>query len=186
MDELINQEKEKYTNAWQVGAEGQSRTEEHIIKYLLNLDKNYKILELGCGNGYGVNYLRTNGFNVYGMDITSQVFNGSPYLVQGCLWDLPFKDNEFDFVFSVDVLEHLPPNQVELAIKEIIRITKIKTLHCIATFKDNRKGFIFHLTVQPIEWWKEKFNELNQKNVELEIIDRTQFLKTVIPNYLGK
>jgi len=202
---IENNEKEKYINGWQCGAEGQSRTAWYVFNLLKNnLNKDSKILDLGCGNGMIVELLRQNGFNyVYGVDITLEglklytpniKFNQpipefkpqKENYFESPLWNLPFKDDEFDFTFSVDVLEHIPPELLEKSIQEIIRITKNKSFHCISTFKDNRKGFIFHLSVYPIDWWKEKFLSLNNKNLELEIIDRTSFLKESIPNYEGK
>jgi len=203
MDNLEKQEKDKYTNAWEYGAEGQSRTAWYIFNYLKNiLDKTYKILDLGCGNGLVVELLRQEGYNIVGVDITLTGLNQhtpmikfTPEIIltpkrenyfEAPLWNLSFKDNEFDFTFSTDVLEHIPPEYINKTIQEINRITKTKSFHCISTFKDNRGGFVFHLTVQPIDWWKEKFKALNQKNIDIELIDRQQFLKTVIPGYLGK
>jgi ubiquinone/menaquinone biosynthesis C-methylase UbiE len=187
MDKLTKQEQDKYIQAWQMGAEGESRTAPYIAQFVINyIQNNHRILDLGCGNGSIVNILRNKGFDAYGVDISSHQFNNSPYLIQGCLWDLPFEDNTFDVTFSTDVLEHIPPEMINKTIAEIYRITKIKTLHCIATFKDNRKGFVFHLIIQSIEWWKQQFITMNSKNIEIEIIDRTLFLKTVIPNYSGK
>jgi SAM-dependent methyltransferase len=194
MDNLEKQEKEKYTNAWKCGAEGQSKTAWYVFNYLKNtLDKNYKILDLGCGNGLVVELLKQEGYNTIGVDITLEGLKQYTPMIkftpeikltpkienyfEAPLWKLPFENNQFNFTFSSDVLEHIPEELVEQSIKEIIRITNRRTFHCIATFRDNRKGYNFHLTVKPIEWWREQFNKFNDKSILIEIIDRKEFLK---------
>jgi len=189
-------EKDKYTKAWDTGAEGQSKTAIPVFEFLKEkLDKNAKILDIGCGNGVVVELLKKEGFtNVVGVDITLEglklkspnvhyrkqnLYNFQPDLnnyVESSITETPFKDDEFDFTFSVDMLEHLPPEEVSKAIKEIYRITKKETYHCIATFEDNRKGFQFHLSVHPIEWWRKEFEKYNDKNTMTVLIDRKDFL----------
>lgn len=199
MDNIEKQEQKKYEKAWKNGAEGQSRTAWYVFNYLkTKLNKEWKILDLGCGNGMIVELLRQEGFNnVFGVDITleglkqyrpmikfnqpvpSFVTNIKNYY-QFPLWNLPFQDKEFDFTFSSDVLEHIPSELINQTISEISRITRIETFHCISTFYDKRKGFNFHLTIMPIDWWQQKFN-----NIKAEIVDRTYFLKKYIPDYTG-
>lgn len=205
MDEIIKQEKEKYIKTWQLGLEGQSRTAWYIFQYLKDKwNKNYNILDLGCGNGVITELLRQEGFvNSFGVDITLEGLKGYKslikfnqpipkfipnlhYYVESPLWNLPFKDKAFDYTFSCDVLEHIPTEMVDKTIQEIIRVTKIETFHCIATFPDRRGGVNFHLTIQPINWWKETFNNYNKDNLSIGVIDRTEFLKIMIPNYTGK
>ena len=195
MNNYYNQEKNKYDKAWSVGAENDSRCAYPMANYIIKtIPKSYKILDIGCGSGLTTQILRSNGYNVTGVDITlkgldlqHKPFNfGQPIperiltkegFYQAPIWDMPFKDNEFDFTFSTDVLEHLPPEMVISTIKEIYRVTKIETYHCIATFRDNRHGFIFHLSVEHIIWWKKQFDQLNKNNITTEIINRKEFLK---------
>ncbi len=204
---IYEQEKLKYSSAWKDGAEGQSRTAWHVFEYLQGrITKEMKILDIGCGNGVIVELLRQKGYNAFGVDITLEGLKKQQSMIdpkrfkqpipeftpqiqnytESPIWNTPFKDNEFDFSFSSDVLEHLPQEMIEQSIKEIIRITSIETFHCIATFRDRRAGYDFHLTIQPIEWWKEQFNKENNKKISIGIIDRTTFLKTINPNYGGK
>lgn len=195
MKSYYQQEKIKYDKAWDMGAENDSRCAYPMTKKIMRtIPTSCKILDIGCGSGLTTQILRTNGYNVTGVDITlkgldlqHKPFNfGQPIpkriltkegFYQAPIWDMPFKDNEFDFTFSTDVLEHLPPEMIEATIIEIYRVTRIKTLHCIATFKDNRHGFIFHLSIEPIEWWKNNFSLLNNNKVTTNIISRKEFLK---------
>ena len=195
MNNYYNQEKNKYDKAWDIGAENDSRCAYPMANYIIKtIPKSYKILDIGCGSGLTTQILRSNGYNVTGVDITlkgldlqHKPFNFGQHIpkriltkkdfYQAPIWDMPFKDNEFDFTFSTDVLEHLPPEMVYETIEEIYRVTNIKTYHCIATFRDNRHGFIFHLSVESIIWWKKQFDQLNKNNITTEIINRKEFLK---------
>jgi 2-polyprenyl-3-methyl-5-hydroxy-6-metoxy-1,4-benzoquinol methylase len=95
----------------------------HNFKYMLQpllqlLDKNKNtcILDLGCGNGYLVNYLIAMGFNIYGTDasekgiaIARQV-NPDRFFVQDLsTGKLPvaLQQLKFDTIISTEVIEHL-------------------------------------------------------------------------------
>ena len=182
--------KEMYRKAWAEGAEGRSRTAPIILDELSKkLDKEMRILDLGCGDGFITFSLIDKGFEyTQGVDITLEGVNTyqPDVFAEAPLDTLPYNNKEFDFTFSVDVLEHIPPELVEATIREILRVTKTKTYHCIATFPDNRRGYSFHPSCHPITWWAEQFKKYNTKGVEVELIDRTTFLQLHIPNYKGK
>lgn len=178
MNNILKQESKKYDKAWKCGAENQSRTAEHVLNYVSEIIKpNWKTLEIGFGNGLISNTLHDKGYDIKGIDITlTGLKEPKSYLSKATLWDLPFENAEFDFSFSTDVLEHLPTDLVEQSIEEIFRVTKIKTFHCIALFADNRHNFNFHLTVKPLDWWEEKFSDLNNNHIDVELVDRKPFL----------
>lgn len=201
---MNNIEKEKYINAWKDGSENNSRTAIHLIPYLKRIIKSdWKILDLGCGNGLNVELLRQSGFNqIYGVDITLEGLNKNhpintfgqelpdfvpqkEFYTEAPLWSLPFEDKSFDFTYSIDVMEHIPPEKIKDTIQEIYRITKIGTFHCIATFSDKRRNFDFHLIIQPIDKWIKQFKELNLDNINTEIIDRTIWLRQNVKDYWG-
>jgi len=166
-------EKLKYETAWNSGDERNSRTALPFAQSIEAQYAGYKglMLDLGCGNGLVVSYLRSKGFNVIGADITlaglgaeyKDYHNGPlplerasrDYFIEAPLWNLPFPNSAFDLTFSCDVLEHIPPDRVDDVLKEIIRVTKAETHHIIATFADRD----FHPTVQPISWWSDRFEK---------------------------
>lgn len=137
-----------------------------------------KLLDIGCGNGMVTRDLNQMGHQCTGLDITLAGVTGDKSgFVEAPIWRMPFKDSEFDMTFSTDTMEHLPEELVETAIKEIFRITKSESKHVIATFPHEKDGEQLHLTVKPISWWQEQFNRLNTKGIDLEIIDRKDFLE---------
>ena len=90
--------------------------------------KSRKILDVGCGEGTKLNHLVGNKKIGFGIDINSfaitkakkQYPKHSFRLSKGS--DIPFSDENFDFVYSTFVLEHT--DQPEKFIAEMIRVTK--------------------------------------------------------------
>jgi len=83
---------------------------------LLDKTKNKYILDLGCGNGYLVNYLLEQGYNAYGTDASekgiaiAKKLNPERFFVQDLSSDkLPQQLQEipFDTIISTEVIEHL-------------------------------------------------------------------------------
>jgi len=174
-----------------------------MVEYLSRFRQHFTFLDVGCGNGLTLNQLRKKGYNVVGMDITlagldlphgintfdqmiEEYQNNRALFTECSIWDTPFKDKEFDITYSTDVLEHIPEEKLEDTIKELFRITKIAMIHIIATFPDKRQGFDFHLSVKPIEEWQKLFDKYNTNQVACQLFDRTEFLKSMNPEYKGK
>lgn len=89
-----------------------------------------KILDFGCGSGAFVEYLRTRDYESFGIEINRPAIqnaikaelNSFITLYNGDL-PLPFKDNEFDFITAIEVIEHV--SDYEKIIKELSRVSKI-------------------------------------------------------------
>src|ERR1700733_6089920 len=81
---------------------------------LLNKNKNKCILDLGCGNGYLVNYLIKAGYNAYGTDASekgikiAKQHNPDHFFVQDLSSDelpAPLQRILFDTIISTEVIE---------------------------------------------------------------------------------
>ena len=84
-----------------------------LINYLierLNLEKNKKILEIGCGRGEFLNEFFLSGLDSYGVDVSDYMKNFFPHLkfkLANLENDkLPYDDNYFDIIYSKSVIEH--------------------------------------------------------------------------------
>ena len=172
----------KYAKLYASGY-GSTGYQRHISEYVRwTAHPDYKILDMGCGRGIAVAYLLQEKWNVFGTDITlTGVKSGmskttfSKVFIEAPLWALPFKDDEFGYTFSTDVLEHIPPELVGSAIEEIYRVTSKETLHVIATrYSDTQKDL--HLTVRSIWWWRELFQQYNKKDIKCVVVDCDEFL----------
>jgi 2-polyprenyl-3-methyl-5-hydroxy-6-metoxy-1,4-benzoquinol methylase len=83
---------------------------------LLNKNKNLCILDLGCGNGYLVNYLVSEGYNAYGTDasakgiaIAKQIHPDRFFVQDLTTEELPvqLQNLQFDTIIATEVIEHL-------------------------------------------------------------------------------
>lgn len=92
------------------------------------------VLDLGCGWGRVLKPVADSGVNVFGVDISLKMLNLSrkhleqndhkPNLIRGDGTLLPFKNNSFDMVYSLLVLQHLSKENGKKVLQEISRILK--------------------------------------------------------------
>ncbi len=88
------------------------------------------ILDVGCGEGFTLNRLRKSniGKDLIGVDtLKTAIELGKKQfpnldLREGSAYKLPFKDNSFDMVLCLEVLEHL--DNPAKALSEIARVSK--------------------------------------------------------------
>ena len=104
---------------------------ELLRRYLGELDRDIRILEVGTNIGLQLRCLRELGFTrLYGVDVSKYALDicreAAPelHLVRGDALDLPFEDDHFDLVFTNEVLATIPPANVETAIGEIVRCSR--------------------------------------------------------------
>jgi len=88
--------------------------------------KPFRILDVGCGTGINLKYLQILG-DVYGLDISKNALifsqnRGLPSLICGSADKLPFKDELFDLVLALDVIEHIDEDLS--AVRELNRVLK--------------------------------------------------------------
>jgi SAM-dependent methyltransferase len=79
-----------------------------------------RILDVGCGTGYNISYLREHGFNeVVGLDFSQTALafcrqRNIGNVVCGDATLPPFSDNVFDMILALDIVEHLEDDQKAL------------------------------------------------------------------------
>jgi len=96
-----------------------------------DLDRSLRILEVGSNIGNQLLLLQKINFkNLYGIEINSyaveraKAITKNINLIQGSAFDIPFKNDFFDLVFTSGVLIHIAPSDIHKAITEIYRCAK--------------------------------------------------------------
>tara|TARA_Y100000031_G_scaffold61033_1_gene68882 strand:+ start:1373 stop:2017 length:645 start_codon:yes stop_codon:yes gene_type:complete len=100
-------------------------------EFIGNIDRSARILEVGTNVGNQLKLLFKMGFrNLYGIELQFypiKISRSKYYgisLLQASVFDVPFKDNAFDIVFTAGVLIHIGPDLLPLVLKEIYRCTR--------------------------------------------------------------
>jgi len=99
--------------------------------FLGNLPKSIRILEVGSNVGNQLQCLQEMKFlSLYGIELQAGAVEIAKKqteginIIQGSAFDIPFKDDFFDLVFTSGVLIHISPNNIKKVITEIYRCSK--------------------------------------------------------------
>jgi len=141
-----------------------SRTSKTYIENLLSQKKDWKILDIGCG--YSANNYATTICDV--QDLSNFYKNKNFVILKNN--DLPFDDNQFDFVISSHVMEHV--KDLKYFIKEIERVSKRGYIELPTKLEDN---LVFENKKEHL--WQMDFDDVNHK---LLISKKIQFLEPVL------
>ena len=130
-----------------------------------------KVLELGAARGYVTRILENKGIKAVAMDISKYCYHtrATTNFILHDIIDVPwhkarvFGDKEFNITFSINVLEHIPEEQIDKVITEMARVSEAG-LHGIhytdAPYKESPDIDVTHRTMHPKSWWQEKFREI--------------------------
>lgn len=108
-----------------------------------NLNEDSKILDIGCGKGfllYEFKRLLPN-CEITGLDISKYAIENSKVeikdnLILGNASKLPFKDNYFDLVISLNTLHNLYCFDLLSSLKEIERVSKKNKYICVESYRN--------------------------------------------------
>lgn len=146
-------------------------------------NKSIKFLDYGCGDGKYFKKLISLGLlnkNIHGVEISKNrikrchAINFDNAILVNNVPKLPYKDNEFHIINFMEVIEHIPKDNVDLILKEIKRVLKQNGRLIISTPNYPIKRFydIYNATVylkykrffdDPTHISPYSFRELNSK-----------------------
>lgn len=118
-------------HAEQVGGEEPTPTApwHELAKKQLGEIAGLRVLEIGCGPGSFAKYLAEQGavvtaadFSPAAVELTSELVGPDVRTLVADVQALPFEDESFDLVVSLETLEHVPDPDRGLA--ELVRVTK--------------------------------------------------------------
>ncbi len=105
-----------------------------------------RILDVGCGKGFLL-YEFTKvvpGIEIAGIDISDYAIENSkeevkPFLQTGNCTKLPWPDNHFDYVYSLNVLHNLENFDLMSSLKEMERVGKNNKYNCIESWRSEEE-----------------------------------------------
>ncbi|MEC9373785.1 MAG: class I SAM-dependent methyltransferase [Planctomycetota bacterium] len=100
-------------------ADGRLHSLAHQLEAAISLEPR-RVLEIGVGSGIAAAALRSVGVEVTTLDIAESL---EPDVVAS-VTEMPFDDGAFDVANCCEVLEHVPFDEVSLALKEIRRVVR--------------------------------------------------------------
>jgi SAM-dependent methyltransferase len=133
-----------------------------------------RILDIGCAKGFMlVDLIKANPeFVVKGLDVSEYAINNSHESVRdfveiGDARSLPYEDNFFDAVISINTIHNLDREECGKALREIERVSKLGsfiTVDAYRTQEEKERMFAWNLTaktIMSVDEWKAFFLECN-------------------------
>lgn len=131
------------------------------------------VLDVGCAKGFFLYDLKLvfPEISINGVDISEYAIENSmpeikPYLQVANATKLPFKDNSFDFVISINTIHNLNRQDCAVALQEIERVTKGSSFITVDAYRNNEEKArmeawnLTALTMMSVEEWKQFFLEV--------------------------
>ena len=126
-----------------------------------------KVLDVGCGKGFLVFELFKKGLDVYGLDISEYAIQNAKEEVRsrlkvGVADTLPYEDQKFDLVYSINTLHNLYCYNLKSALKEIQRVGNKHRYICVESYRNEEEKvnlLYWQLTCEMFctpeewEWW---------------------------------
>ncbi len=176
-DPFTLQEKQKYEKMWQqdpyrATSPGYLAAQDFLTFFEKRLQPSDLLIDFGCGTGMAAIPFLQAGLNVSLVDIAENCLSEnietlkilSPERIQfftSSLWELPKSLPSSDWIYCIDVLEHLPPEKVEPSLKGMAQRTKkggALQVFLIDEGMGRMIGETLHLTLRPLAWWTEKIS----------------------------
>ncbi|MCD6318890.1 class I SAM-dependent methyltransferase [Candidatus Aerophobetes bacterium] len=153
-----------------------------------------RVLDVGCGKGFLVEALREISVNAYGIDISKYALtsSGLTYLVLGSAENLPFRDDSFDLVTALEVVEHLEnPEKFFIEAKRILKPKGVLFITTPSHRNKIAKQDPTHINIKSRAEWCKILQNLGfevDKNLEIEIVEIMidHFSNTKPKSKLGK
>lgn len=146
------------------------------FKNYWNLDSSSSVLDVGCAKGFMLYDLKKNipGIKVNGIDISEYAIENSlkeikEDLIVGNATNLPYEDNSFDVVISINTVHNLDIENCAKALKEIQRVSKKHSFITVDAYRNDKEKesmYAWNLTaktIMSVEEWVNFFNKNDYK-----------------------
>lgn len=137
------------------------------------LAANNSVLDVGCGKGFMLHDFREliPGITVAGIDISEYAIENAmpdtkPFIKVANAKTLPFADNSFDLVISINTIHNLPLKECKQALREIQRVSNKNsfiTVDAYRTEEEKKRMDMWNLTAltyMSVAEWQKLFEEV--------------------------
>ena len=137
------------------------------------LPDNASLLDVGCAKGFMLHDFKQlmPQLNIAGIDISSYAIENAiasvkPSLQVGNAAELPFEDNSFDLVISINTVHNLPLPECKRALREIERVSKKDSFVTMDAWRNETererlmKWNLTALTYMHVDDWKRLFDDI--------------------------
>jgi len=103
---------------------------DELTTILDKLPMGSKILDVGCGTAHLTNWIKEKGFEVYGIEPSSEMFNYATLnfpeieIKQAIASKIPYPNNYFDLIVAFEVLRYLDKKENRKTFEEFYRVLK--------------------------------------------------------------
>jgi SAM-dependent methyltransferase len=143
------------------------------FKEYWNLSPNNSLLDVGCAKGFMLHDLTEliPGITVKGVDISKYAIENAmpdmkPHLEVANAINLPFKNNSFDVVISINTIHNLEREECGKALQEIERVSRGKSFITVDAYRneeEKERMYAWNLTaktIMSVEQWILFFKEV--------------------------
>ena len=137
-----------------------------------NLTSKSSLLDVGCAKGFMMHDLSEAipGINVRGVDISSYAIENAmadmkPFVEVANALSLPFEDNSFDVVVSINTIHNLDRDECFKALQEIERVSRLGSFITVDAYnndEEKERMYAWNLTaktIMSVEEWIKFFKE---------------------------
>jgi SAM-dependent methyltransferase len=143
------------------------------LKDYFALSSESSLLDIGCGKGFMLYDISKEipGISIKGIDVSEYAITNSIKDIQSDLQVadariLPFEDNSFDVVISINTIHNLEKEDLALALSEIERVSKGKsfiTVDAYTSDEEKERMYAWNLTaktIMSVDEWVAFFNDV--------------------------
>lgn len=137
------------------------------------MDENTKVLDVGCAKGFMLYDMRAliPGISVRGVDISEYAIENAKEEIKEFVSvsdarELPFKDDSFDVVISINTIHNLEKEECAKALQEIERVSRGKSFITVDAYRNDEEKeamFAWNLTaktIMSVDEWIAFFDEV--------------------------
>jgi len=142
------------------------------LKEHFGLASGSSVLDVGCGKGFMLHdmALLIPGIAVKGIDISGYAIENAiedmrPHVQVADAKELPFPDNSFDVVISINTIHNLEREECAKALREIERVSRGKSFVTVDAYRheeEKERMYAWNLTartIMSVEEWVKFFRE---------------------------